>query len=214
MKKSRMNVLGVIAFMVLMFSLLAFALVAQQEPVSPEKTPVVERVRQQRPMMPIMAALDKNGDRIIDAEELKNAPAALKTLDKNSDGKLTEDEYRTQRPERAGGQQKPAEPTKEGEKSSEKAVEQPKAEKTSEQVESPAPAQGVQRERHSFVLPIVSALDKNQDQVIDSDEIEKASDSLKTLDKNSDGQLTMDELYPQRSRDRESAPESKPKSEK
>jgi Ca2+-binding EF-hand superfamily protein len=213
MKKSRVNALGVIAFMVLMFSLLAFEIIAQQEPVSPEKTPVVERVRQ-RPMMPIIAALDKNGDRIIDAEELKNAPAALKTLDKNSDGKLTEDEYRTQRPERAGGQQKPAEPSKEVEKSSEKAVEQPKVEKAPGQVESPAPAQGVQRERRSFVLPIVSALDKNQDQVIDSDEIEKASDSLKTLDKNSDGQLAMDELFPQRSRDRESAPESKPKSEK
>jgi len=213
MEKSRMNVLVVIALVTLLISLFAFEIVAQQAPVSPEKTPVVERVRQ-RPMMPIMAALDKNGDRIIDADELKNAPAALKTLDKNSDGKLTEDEYRTQRPERAGGQQKPAEPTKEGEKSSEKAVEQPKAEKAPGQVESPAPVQGVQRERRSFTLPIISALDKNQDQVIDSDEIAKASDSLKTLDKNSDGQLTMDELYPQRSRARESAPESKPKSEK
>jgi len=213
MKKSKANVLEVIVFVVLVFSFFVFGLVAQQEPISPEKTPVAGRTWQ-RPMMPIIAALDKNSDRIIDADEIKSASTSLKTLDKNSDGKLTEDEFRTQRPERADRQQKPAEPSKEGEQSSEKAGEQPKAEKAPEQAESPAPAQGIQRERHSFVLPIVSALDKNQDKVIDSDEIEKASDSLKTLDKNSDGQLAMDELFPQRSRERESAPESKPKSEK
>jgi hypothetical protein len=33
---------------------------------------------------------------VISAEELKNASAALTTLDKNNDGKLTEDEYRPQ----------------------------------------------------------------------------------------------------------------------
>lgn len=41
-----------------------------------------------------MRALDANGDGIIDAEEIANAPTALRKLDKNGDGKLTPDEYR------------------------------------------------------------------------------------------------------------------------
>jgi len=47
-----------------------------------------------RPPVPlIIKALDKNGDGIIDASEIANAPAALKTLDKKGDGRLTVDEY-------------------------------------------------------------------------------------------------------------------------
>ena len=45
-------------------------------------------------MLPIMAALDKDEDGTISAEEIENAVAALKTLDKNGDGKLTSDELR------------------------------------------------------------------------------------------------------------------------
>jgi hypothetical protein len=41
-----------------------------------------------------MAALDADGDGIISAQEIANASAALKTLDKNNDGQLTPDEYR------------------------------------------------------------------------------------------------------------------------
>lgn len=51
-----------------------------------------------RPKPPLEAALDANGDGVIDAIEIANAPAALKKLDKNGDGKLTADEYRPQRP--------------------------------------------------------------------------------------------------------------------
>ena len=58
---------------------------------------------QRPPMSPIMAALDANGDGIIDADEIANASAALKKLDKNGDGKLTAEEYRPQR-RGAGGQ--------------------------------------------------------------------------------------------------------------
>jgi hypothetical protein len=47
-----------------------------------------------RPPTPlIVKALDANGDGIIDAAEIANAPAALKKLDKNGDGVLTRDEY-------------------------------------------------------------------------------------------------------------------------
>lgn len=45
---------------------------------------------------PAFQALDADHDGIISAAELANAPAALKALDKNGDGKLTEDEVRPQ----------------------------------------------------------------------------------------------------------------------
>ena len=43
---------------------------------------------------PVLAALDANGDGVIDEDEIANAAIALKKLDKNGDGKLTEDEVR------------------------------------------------------------------------------------------------------------------------
>ena len=39
-----------------------------------------------------------NGDGILDAKEIANAPAALKKLDRNNDGRLSPDEYRPPRP--------------------------------------------------------------------------------------------------------------------
>ena len=56
-----------------------------------------------RPVPPMMAALDTNKDGEIDATELANATASLKTLDKNSDGKLSGDEIRPARGERGSG---------------------------------------------------------------------------------------------------------------
>ncbi len=71
----------------------------------------------QRPPPPLIAALDVNHDGVIDADEIANAPAALKKLDKNGDGKLTEDELRPPRPEGGperggpdGGQNPPGRP--------------------------------------------------------------------------------------------------------
>jgi hypothetical protein len=46
-----------------------------------------------------MRALDANGDGVIDEVEIANAPAALRSLDKNNDGKLTMEELRPPRPE-------------------------------------------------------------------------------------------------------------------
>src|SRR5205814_538341 len=54
--------------------------------------------RGQRPIPPIMAALDTNKDGKLDAKEIANASAALLTLDKNGDGELTPDELFGARP--------------------------------------------------------------------------------------------------------------------
>jgi len=50
------------------------------------------------PPSPLMIALDVNHDGIIDSNEIANASAELKTLDKNGDGQLTPDELRPPRP--------------------------------------------------------------------------------------------------------------------
>ena len=53
----------------------------------------------QRPPPPaIIAALDANGDGVIDADEIANASAAIAKLDKNGDGELTPDEFIGLRP--------------------------------------------------------------------------------------------------------------------
>lgn len=60
--------------------------------------------REGRRMDPVFAALDSDHDGVISAEELKLTAVSLKKLDKNSDGKLTEDELRPARgPEGQGG---------------------------------------------------------------------------------------------------------------
>jgi len=51
-----------------------------------------------RPTPLIVKALDVNGDSVIDASEIANAPAELLKLDKNGDGQLTRDEYIGKRP--------------------------------------------------------------------------------------------------------------------
>jgi hypothetical protein len=56
-----------------------------------------------RPAPPIIAALDLNGDGVIDADEISKAADSLKTLDKNGDGKLTEEELHPPRPDGPGG---------------------------------------------------------------------------------------------------------------
>lgn len=45
-------------------------------------------------MAPVLAALDVDHDSEISAKEIAGAPTALKTLDKNTDGKLTPEELR------------------------------------------------------------------------------------------------------------------------
>jgi len=56
-----------------------------------------------RPVPPMIAALDANGDGVIDAVEISNAAVALAKLDTNGDGSLSMDELRPARPEGGPG---------------------------------------------------------------------------------------------------------------
>ena len=59
----------------------------QQEPAAPAApTPPIMQAS------PLLSAIDVNHDGRIDGAELADAPARLKSLDKNSDGKITRDE--------------------------------------------------------------------------------------------------------------------------
>ncbi|MEZ6041664.1 MAG: hypothetical protein R3C20_14250 [Planctomycetaceae bacterium] len=71
----------------------------------PDGPPPGERGPRERnppPPNPFMEALDTNGDHVISAEELENAKASLLTLDKNGDGKLSDEETRPPAPEGRG----------------------------------------------------------------------------------------------------------------
>jgi hypothetical protein len=117
----------------------------------------------------VLGAVDADHDNIISADEIANAPAALKRLDKNRDGKLTAEEC---------GLHLPA------------------------MIEEDA--QFVIYARHQFmqIHPVLAALDADHDAAISLSEIKRAPAALKTLDKNGDGRLTIDELLPDPGRER------------
>jgi len=74
----------------------ALCVTAQQAGVPrPQRGPGMGQDRMAPP--PVVAVLDANRDGVIDATEIDNAVTALKTLDKNGDGKLTRDELRPPR---------------------------------------------------------------------------------------------------------------------
>ncbi|MGA2262232.1 MAG: hypothetical protein ABSH28_12430 [Acidobacteriota bacterium] len=126
--------------------------------------------------------LDANHDGIIDATEIANASAALKTLDKNQDGKLTPDELFGPPGGRGGMRGQP--PAGAGLTGRGPGM-------------RPMAAGGAQGGNGAPPEPpLLAALDANSDGIIDADEIANAPAALKVLDKNGDGQLTRDELRP------------------
>ncbi|MDB6018619.1 MAG: hand repeat-containing protein [Pedosphaera sp.] len=58
--------------------------------------------------------------------------------------------------------------------------------------------------------PVIGVLDANHDGVIDAAELANASNALKQLDKNGDGQLTPDEFCPPRPDGQNGGPEGQP----
>ena len=74
------------------------ALQAQSAPVSGNPKASTQRAKASPPL--VVATLDANHDGIIDAVEIANASQALKSLDKDADGRLTREELRRGRPTR------------------------------------------------------------------------------------------------------------------
>lgn len=114
----------------------------------------------------IFAAIDLNRDGVLSAAEMTNAPTALRALDLNEDGMLSVDELR--RFELS----QPAETT---------AMAAPRAPRTG-------------RVSPGFILAFT--LDANHDGLIQTMEMANAATSLKALDVNGDGQLSLRELRP------------------
>ncbi len=153
--------------------------------------------------MPLLPALDADGDGIISAEEMKNATAALQKLDKNGDGKLTREEWQP-RPQGRGPQErrdgdqegKPKTGPRDGERPpvGPRDGERPKSEGPRDgerpqggprEGERP---QGGQGERPP-APPLLGALDADRDGVLSADEIDKSPEALAKLDQNKDSQL-------------------------
>jgi hypothetical protein len=114
-----------------------------------------------------LKALDVNTNHVIDADEIANATAALKTLDADGDGKLTLEELLGPPPGGGQGRQGP-----------------------------PPGARFGGGTNHPPVPPIIAVLDANHDGVVDADELANAPAALLKLDKNGDGKLTPDEFGP------------------
>lgn len=155
-----------------------------------------------RPKPPIIAALDTNQDGVISALEIANAATALKTLDKNGDGKLTGDEYIPPRPGGPGGpagmdgtlgSSQPIDFRNQSSQIRPSGCSGPPP--TSDTGDSGKPGPGSGRPPKPL---IDTALDANKDGIISADEIANATRILKKLDKNGDAQLTPDEFMPAR----------------
>jgi len=132
-----------------------------------------------RPPSPLIEALDTDKDHKLSADELTAAPSSLLKLDADGDGSLSKDELRPKPPGK-----KDAESTEADSKES------------TDEPQGPPPEEKEDRKRP--VPPLIAALDTDKDGTLSATEIQNATESLKTLDENKDGELTRDELRPKR----------------
>ena len=137
--------------------------------------------RGDRPIPGIFGALDANSDRKLDKTEIAGSSEALKKLDKDSDGKLTTAEMRG-----AMGRGPRGEGAPEGERPN-RGPRNESEERAGERPQGDRPAVGGGG-------PFVAALDAHKDGSLDADELKGAPAAIGKLDKNSDGEITIDEI--------------------
>jgi Ca2+-binding EF-hand superfamily protein len=123
----------------------------------------------------LLSALDEDGDGIISAPEIANAPAVLQKLDRNHDGKLT--------PEECGFRGLP-----------------PGIQFLTGR-DAASAEQGrlfLERTRPAFMRfhPVIAVLDADHNGEISAEEIHYAARSLWALDRNRDGRITEEEFMP------------------
>jgi hypothetical protein len=116
---------------------------------------------------PILRAIDADHDHVITTVELQNAPAVLRTLDKNGDGKLTRDEAGAPLPARGGRGREGGEPP---------------------QIPAPGPTA-------DDLLSMLMSFDKNKDGKLQKAEVpERQAGLFERGDTNTDGVLDTAEL--------------------
>lgn len=155
---------------------------------------------------------DSNHDGIVSADEIANADAALRGMDRNGDGRLTAEDYfspvRASTAAAPAGEQAAQAPERAGDP-----VPQTRAERSLYPTRTAA-EYGILRQRgdDSYTLdivqttessdpegavvqlhPLLQALDTNHDGEISAEEMHNAPAVLRKLDKNHDGRITADE---------------------
>ena len=173
------------------------------------------------PPSPLFDALDTNHDGVISAEEIANAPAALKALLKNGATQITRDDVRPPRPPkrdeqaRGGGGPPADDQARPADAAREDHGRPPRPEDAGEGDRPHPPGDdarkpddnGPQARPHASDRPegrhhgpppsvLFDALDTNHDGVISADEIANAPAALKKLDKNGTGQIKPEDLRP------------------
>ena len=160
------------------------------------------------PPSPLFDALDTNHDGVISADEIANAPAALKALLKNGATQITRDDVRPPRPARddqaRGG--RPHDDQARPHPRDDDRAEHPPRPGDDEDRMAPDDHDGPhhahpsdraeQRHHGPPPSPLFDALDTNHDGVLSADEIAAAPESLKKLDKSGSGQIKREDLMP------------------
>ena len=139
---------------------------------------------------PLMRALDTDRNGELSAEEIAQAPAGLKELDANGDGKITQDELMPPPPpdtaQNGEAGDLPPPPPPSGPNPVLRALDaNGDGALTHDELRPPPP-----------LGPLMQALDTDKNGELSAEEIANAPKALLTLDKNADGKLTLDELMP------------------